>query len=157
MKFLRRREPTEEEVLTDLRNLVRQFGWAVHDVEPERGSQEVACSYTVGLTAMGHPEIVVQGLPAHAAHDYLYLAVEAVRLGGRFTHGQRTTELTGVEAPVFFIDALDTSRLTAVAQIHGTVRALQLVWPDSSGHLPWEEGYRNPREVQPLLGPVPAE
>ncbi len=153
MRFGRRR--TEAELLDDLRAVVRKFGWAVEDVDAGPDPDDVPCSYTVGLTAMGHPEVVVLGLPAAAAHDYLYLVVEGVRLGRRYTSGLRTEELTGPGAPAVFIQALDTSRLTAVEQIYGTVEALQLVWPDSSGHLPWEPGFRNPSTAQPLLGPVP--
>ncbi len=153
MRFRRRR--TEAELLDDLRALVRQFGWAVQDVDAGPDPDDVPCSYTVGLTAMGHPELVVVGLPSSAAHDYLYLAVEAVRLGRRFEAGMRTEALTGSNAPVVFVEAVDTSRLTAVGEIYGTVEALQLVWPDSSGHLPWEGDYRNPPGTQPLLGPLP--
>ena len=58
--------------------------------------------------------------------------------------------------PVVFVHAADTDRLTAVAQVYGRVDALQMVWPDSTGRLPWETGYRNGPDVQPLLGIPPS-
>ncbi len=67
--------------------------------------------------------------------------------------GQRTEELTVPGAPVVFIAVENTARLTAVQQVYGRVEAVQMVWPDSTGRLPWDEGYRNPPDTQPLLGP----
>ena len=47
---------------------------------------------------------------------------------------------------------LGGSGLTAVQGLYGDVRAVQVVWTDSRGRLPWEAGYANPRGSQPLLG-----
>lgn len=76
---------------------------------------------------------------------------------GRYEHGTITGEFTDDDAPIAFIRADDTERLTAVEQIYGRVSALQMIWPDSIGQLPWQDGYRNPSGAQPLLGPLPDE
>lgn len=36
---------------------------------------------------------------------------------------------------------LHSSRLNAVAELFGSVSAIQIEWTDSHGNLPWEEGY----------------
>jgi len=137
--------------LEELTALIARHGWAVrHVVDPE----PAACfSYTVGLTAQLHPEIVMTGLPPQVAHAFLNNAGAVVaRQHGHFAPGDRTTELT--EAGTFEVIAVtDTSGLTAVQSLYGDVRAVQLVWTDSAGNLPWDDGYRNPPGSQPLLGP----
>jgi hypothetical protein len=51
-----------------------------------------------------------------------------------------------------FIAVRDSSELTAVEQVYGSVTAVQLVWSDQQGRLPWQSGYGLPAEVQPLRG-----
>lgn len=144
----------EEQVLDDLRRVVDRFGWAVlHG--GGTGPGDPRWSYTVGLARLGHPEVVVVGLPFEAAETYLNLVGEAVRAGARFTPGVVTTALTDADSPVVFLEVADTGRLAVAEQFSGSVDALQLVWPDSTGKLPWEEGHRNPPHAQPLLGPRP--
>ncbi|WP_236831364.1 DUF4262 domain-containing protein [Blastococcus sp. KM273128] len=146
-------EQDPDQVLGDLRRVVDTFGWAVLHGGGTPG--EPRYSYTVGLAAWEHPEIVVVGLPFPAAEKYLNLVGEAVRAGARFAPGTATTALTDADSPVVFLRVEETDRLTVVEELHGTVDALQLIWPDSTGRLPWQEGHRNPPGTQPLLGPLP--
>ena len=141
-------------MLQDLRRVVDRFGWAV--LHGGGGSPSVPrWSHTVGLTGLGHPEVIVVGLPFEAGEKYLNLVGEAVRAGARFSPGAATTALTDADSPVVFLAVEDADRLTVAEQFYGSVDALQLVWPDSAGTLPWQEGHRNPPGAQPLLGPVP--
>ena len=134
----------------DLRTKTDTFGWAVRNVSDADPAQ--CLSYTVGLTAYGHPEVVMTGLPPEVGQAFLNIVGEiVVREGGQFTAGETTTELAdGPAMPV--IAVTDTSELTAVKAIYGDVPALQIVWTDSSGRLPWEAGYANPPGSQRLLG-----
>ena len=52
------------------------------------------------------------------------------------------------------ITVSDTSDLTAAETIYGDVLAIQIVWTDSGGRLPWEPGYANPPGSQRLLGSI---
>ena len=142
-------------VLADLLRLIAEHGWAVRHVGAGAGPGEAAFSYTVGLTAMGHPEVIVTGLPFDHAQTFLNNIGADVRDGKQFAPGSSTEDLTGPGAPVFFLAVADTSDLTAVEQVYGKVSAVQMVWPDSAGHLPWVTGYRNSYEAQPLLGVPP--
>ncbi|MGY1722557.1 DUF4262 domain-containing protein [Blastococcus sp. SYSU DS0533] len=146
-------EQDADQVLGGLRRVIDEFGWAVLHGGGTPG--EPRYSYTVGLAAWEHPEVIVVGLPFPAAEKYLNLVGEAVRAGARFAPGTATTALTDEDSPVVFLRVEETARLTVVEELHGTVDALQLIWPDSTGRLPWQEGHRNPPGTQPLLGPRP--
>ena len=143
-----------DRVYAELLSLIDTFGWAVRHVGAGDEPGEAPFSYTVGLTGFDHPEIVTQGLPFAAAHAFLNDIGAQVRDGRRFTAGSLVTDLTE-GGTLAFIGALDTSGLTAVEQTYGTVAALQMIWCDSQGHLPWEHGYQNAPTAQPLLGPLP--
>lgn len=136
--------------LDDLRAKIDTYGWAVRNVSD---SDPAKClSYTIGLTAHAHPEVVMTGLPPEVGTAFLNIVGEiVVREGGRFTAGEATTELAdGPAMPVLAV--LDKTDLTAVDAIYGDVPALQIVWTDSAGRLPWEPGYANPPGSQRLLG-----
>jgi len=136
--------------LDDLRTMMDTHGWAVRNVA---SSDPTEClSYTVGLTRHSHPEVVMTGLPADVGTAFLNIVGEiVVREGGEFTAGEATSELAdGPPLPV--IAVVDTSSLSAVAEHFGFVSALQIVWTDSHGNLPWDQEYANPAGSQPLLG-----
>jgi hypothetical protein len=147
---------SDDPVLVQLRALIDKHGWAVRHVGAGTEPGEAAFSYTIGLTALGHPEVIVTGLPFDHAQIFLNNIGFDVRDGKRFRPGDTTEDLTEPGKPVAFIAVEDTSGLTAVVEVYGSVIAVQMVWPDSAGHLPWVEGYPNPPEAQPLLGPAPA-
>ena len=152
-------EPADDprdRVFTDLLRIIDEHGWAVRNVLAGATPEDVGFSYTVGLTAFGHPEVIILGMPFESAQDFLNLIGGEVRRGARFEHGTVTGEFTDDDSPVVFIRAEDTVRLSAVEQVYGRVSALQMIWPDSTGRLPWQHGYRNPPEAQPLLGPLPS-
>ena len=144
-----------EQVRRDLQRVIDRFGWAVLHGGGNPGDPRH--SSTVWLTTFGHPEVIVVGLPFEAGEKYLNLVGEAVRGGARFTPGVSTTALTDASSPVFFLHVEDDARMTVAEQFHGSIEVLQLVWPDSTGKLPWEEGHRNPPSAQPLLGPAPTD
>ena len=132
-------------MLRDLRRVVDRFGWAVlHG--GGAGPVTRAGPHTVGLTGLGHPEVIVVGLPFEAGETYLNLVGEAVRAGARFSAGWRRPRPSPTPTPRWsswhVTDTVPAGRARAV--LHGSVDALQLVWPDSAGTLPWEEGHRNP-------------
>jgi hypothetical protein len=146
----------EDPLLSELRELISQYGWAVRQVLEDAHAGLAPFSYTVGLTAFDHPEIVITGMPFEPARAFLNLAGEAVRGGYRFRPGTRDGSLTD-SGDVAFVDVVETGGLHAVEQVYGEIRALQLIWPDSAGVYPWEPGFRNPPEVQPLWGPIPSD
>src|SRR4051812_19918227 len=128
--------------LGELRALIDEHGWAVRHVAGRQPAE--GFSYTVGLTGQLHPEIVMTGLPPDVAHVFLNNAGHVVvREHGHFAPGEPATGLA--DGHSFGVLAVtDTSGLTAVASLYGDVRAVQLVWTDSQGRLPWDRAYANP-------------
>jgi len=145
-----------DRVFDELLRLIVEHGWAVRHVGADAESSAAAFSYTVGLTALHHPEVVITGMPFEHAQTFLNNIAADVRDGGRFEPGLITEDLTSADAPVLFLAVEDSSGLTAVRQMYDRVQAVQMVWPDSAGRLPWQEGYKNPPEAQPLLGDLPS-
>lgn len=146
----------DDPVLAQPRALIDEHGWAVRNVGAGEEPDHAPFSYTIGLTAMGHPEVIVTGLPFEHAQIFLNNIGFDVRDGKQFRPGDTTEDLTEPGKPVAFIAVANTTDLTAVVQVYGSVTAVQMVWPDSLGRLPWVEGYPNPPEAQPLLGPAVA-
>lgn len=148
--------PAQDPVVAELFRLIAEYGWAVRHVGADRESGAAPFSYTVGLTALGHPEVVITGMPFAHAQTFLNNIGNDVRSGVRFDPGLVTEDLTGPGAPVTFLAVQDTRGLTAVEQVYEQVQAVQMVWPDSVGRLPWQEAYNNSPDAQPLLGDRPS-
>ncbi|MFL1999638.1 MULTISPECIES: DUF4262 domain-containing protein [unclassified Microbacterium] len=141
-----------ERAFADLKRMVDTYGWAVRHV---LGIASAApFSYTVGLTTRGWDELLITGLPADVADVFIRNAVDEQESRGAFQPGDRTDALTE-SGSVALIRVDDRRGLTAAERMLGDFEALQMVWPDSSGNLPWDIGYRNTPEAQPVLGPTP--
>ena len=72
----------------------------------------------------------------------------------QFRSGDRPDELTEA-GHVEFQSADHVSGMTATIDKVRAFTALQLVWPDSAGHFPWQDRCRNLSTSQPLLGAPP--
>ena len=144
-----------DEYLSQLLDLIDKYGWAVQSVMGGDQPDEAPFSYTVGLTTMGHPEFVITGMPARPAQELLNILGDEVKKGHRYRANTLTSDPTETAAPVALISVLDTSELLAALNFYGDIEALQVIWPDSSGRLPWAPGYADPPEAQPFWGIVP--
>ncbi|WP_223690957.1 DUF4262 domain-containing protein [Leifsonia poae] len=140
------------QLLAELHATIERSGWAVRTAEPDAASGRAGLGYTVGLTALGHPEVVVTGLPALSAVAVLNAVGQRVRDGADFLPGMRVADLLPVTVVV--IDAVSVDGLTAVRELYGEAEAVQLVWSDGSGRFPGEAGFAAPG-AQPLLGDLP--
>lgn len=137
------------DLLSELVTMIDEHGWAVRNVVSAEPSE--CFLYTVGLTRYDHPEAVMTGLPPDAAKAFLNIVGQMAKEGHRFEVGSETSELSyGPAFPI--IRAEDVSGLTAVQQIYGEVRAIQIIWRDSQGNFPWSSAFGNPAGTQPLLG-----
>jgi hypothetical protein len=81
-------------MLAELVELIDRYGWAVRHVGAGDQPGEAAFSYTVGLTAFDHPEMVVVGMPFEHSQGFLNLIGSLVRDGRTFVHGTTTRDLT---------------------------------------------------------------
>lgn len=142
-------------VRSGLEQLIEKYGWAVQHVEGGEWPSEPPMSYTVGLTMLGHAELVLLGLPAESSMPYLSAVVEQVRNGVSFKAGQLTRIPRRTGTPVAFIQVEDDTQLTAIPMLYDHFSCLQLVWCDSRGRFPWDQAWANAIEDQPFLGTVP--
>lgn len=126
-------------------------GWAPQGVLGNRAQPEYV--YTVGLSNLGHPELVVVGMHVDDGRVELDSLVPLV------LDGLRVSNLNELEKPcgctLRFVPvrrgAID---LNVADGVHGArVQAVQCVW-SSSGRYPGEPGYDQVRYRQPLLGPA---
>lgn len=150
-----RPEATYEDYLAHVREVVDRCGWLVQGVVDSGGRAPLAS--TVGLTEAGLPELLVTGRRLQVAASLLnavaeYTLREVEVLPGEILH-LGDVHLEAVELP-----HPDAHLLTATALYGGDqVRALQLVWADDRGRLPWERGHRGGQGGQPVLGPRTVE
>jgi len=140
-----------DQALADIKGLVARHGWAIRHVLPDTAAAQTSFSYTVGLTFRGWPELIITGLPMAVADAFIRNAVDVQVEKGAFRAGDLTDELAE-SGDVMLMAADDVSGMSATTEIVGAFSALQLVWPDSAGHFPWDAGYRNSSASQPLLG-----
>ena len=138
--------------LAYMRNVMDRCGWAVQGIE--RDGPHPPWAYTVGLTRLGRPELVVTGMSLHRATHLLNdMAAHALhadnpKLGERI-------ELAGGPVIQMVQVAEPTAHLHIAAEVFGPrIRALQVVHADDRGHWPWERGYRGVHGGQPVLGLV---
>ncbi|OZF02252.1 DUF4262 domain-containing protein [Rhodococcus sp. 15-2388-1-1a] len=145
-----------DEYIGDVRRTMEQFGWALQYVESEvdRDGIHPAFCYTVGLTDFGSPEIVLTGRGPTESSRILNALGASVASGMLELEAGIGCSAAGFE--IFTIDVPDCADILYTASdVYGTgcFSAVQAVWKDLEGALPWE-GIPSTM-VQPVLGPVP--
>lgn len=138
--------------LDHVRDIMDRCGWAVQGVERE--GPHPPWAYTVGLTRLGRPELVVTGMSLHRATHLLNdMAAHALH-----ADNPKLGELVELaDGPVIQMVAVaePTAHLLIATEMFGPrIRALQVVHADDRGQWPWESGYRGVRGGQPVLGLV---
>lgn len=142
----------------EIRTEVEARGWQVV-LFPSEG-EVPAYAHTVGLSrSHQHPELVVVGLdegdPDGVMHDLLEAAAELVAGGARFEAD--TTDdalLEGHRVAFRAIGPRQAGALLEVARevLGAPVEAVQVVWPDHRGLMPWSPACdERVRAAQPLL------
>jgi hypothetical protein len=143
-------DATEADYFEMIQGVIDSHGWFIQGVEKERWRPGFA--YTVGLTPLGHPELLVTGkdhrvgadLLNGVAHHLVCHEAPAFIAGDRqLLRGGPAIEIVDVAEP--------TVHLVIAEGMYGSdVRAVQLVYADDHGRWPWEVGFRG---NQPVLGP----
>jgi hypothetical protein len=142
-------DATIDDYMDELRHTIRGHGWAVQHVEDNKRPY----AYTIGLHERGLPELLMTGSTPTVAHSVLNSIAHMVVDDG--------TKL----APAMHIDFEDRFLMEVVEVEHPDVhlkfavnfygpeiRALQLVWADNHGRLPWDPWWAHGRRRQPVLG-----
>jgi Domain of unknown function (DUF4262) len=137
--------------LAYVRGVLEEHPWVIIGVD--RDGYRPPYSYTVGLTELNRPELVITGLSKERAANVLMAAADQVldagapAVGARVRlPGKRPGEIVRVAEPSVHLGIAD--------DLFGErVTAIQLVYADIRGRWPWDENFRNGRAGQPVLGP----
>lgn len=129
-----------EQVFDKVRGDIARVGWSAVGVFPRADEpRPVTFTYTIGLAeTYGHPELIVYGLDAKQAHEFLWSAIQLLKEGTRFEHGKRYAKvLQGYDVEFRKVDDPGGHPLNvARAYYDREVEALQLIWPDADGRFP---------------------
>ncbi|QNJ90018.1 DUF4262 domain-containing protein (plasmid) [Mycolicibacterium fluoranthenivorans] len=144
--------------IADTRAKVAEHGWTVIGVFPTPDRRGPNFAYTVGLSARGLPELAIYGLHTQIAHSLLNeVARRMVESGVALQTGDRIERVLVDDVPLVTVAMTDTTDLNMVRECYGAVAAaVQVVWPDGAGVLPWEDGSRLTDDDQPVRGRPPA-
>lgn len=125
--------------LRNVREKIMKHGWMVQGVFGDEGGPGFA--YTIGLTEAGLPELLISGNLDNQVAMQLLNAAAALHVANEFQPGDEISDIANV---VFRVVACkpDAPVQQALNYYHdpkgskGTVRTLQLVWPDDNGLYP---------------------
>ena len=137
--------------LDHIRRLITRHGWAVQYVGGDR--RHAPYAYTVGLTGAGLPELVVTGLRAERSTMMLNGAARDMTRAEPPVPGTILTLSGGEDVEVVRLPQPELHLAVALDLYGHEVQALQLVWADDRGRLPWHPVFRSNRGGQPVLGP----
>ena len=118
-----------------------QHGWIVTCVP------ELKLCYSVGLMAkFGHPEIMIHGLKFELGFGLIHDAVKLIVKGSKFH--EDGIDYMGIAAglPAQFIVVHESNHhdwLGMAVRYYSPnpIEALQLVWCDTKGKFPWQDGF----------------
>lgn len=142
--------------MIDIFEKIGRYGWTLVGVYGDEQEPGPPFVYTVGLTALGHPELSIFGLPLETGAELLNLVAARVKNGLSLKPGDRIGQVFINEGTLGVIRMTDRTELRAAACLYGDQDvAFQLVWPDPEFRMPWEPGYSMAPEAQPLYGLCP--
>jgi uncharacterized protein DUF4262 len=141
-------EATVYDYLRLLRKKILKYQWAVQYVEDERRP----FAYTIGLHGFGFAEYLVTGVTPERAWQLLNSVADYTINEVQPKPGDTMNIAGEVDLEFVAVDQPDAHLAHAVNLYGPDVRALQLVWRDDRGHLPWCSDFDGGRGSQAVLG-----
>jgi hypothetical protein len=140
-----------------IRDATLKHGAFIMCVFPTEDSPGVSFAYSIGIptTFPGTSELIVLGLNLDNAAQIINNIVQLMREGQTFEAGKSYDGiLKGL--PMFFgeveLEHYENYVGQAIVYHKKFFPLLQVVWPDTHGTFPWEEGFEEKfRDKQPLL------
>ncbi|MEG0063082.1 MAG: DUF4262 domain-containing protein [Pseudomonas sp.] len=119
-------------------------------------------TYSVGLTAIGMPELIMFAVPMHYAVQMMSELIEKHRQAGtvpmQTTRAEPLMDYSNLPGHLIIADPDRAERFTYQAKYYAedlglTPHYLQWVFPDREGNFPWDEHWDTQfNRAQPLLG-----
>jgi len=150
------RTTADEDCDRKLLDDIRDYGWHVVGISDD--DQNVSYVFSIGLFhTFKHPEVCVFGLnDIRTMGQIINTIVNLIQSGQKFEDRSRTDAvLEGYDcvfrsiSPEFFGKYFGYARWFYEGD---QFSMLQSVWPDPSGHFPWDPGYAYTPDIQPVLG-----
>lgn len=114
--------------------------------------------YTIGMTDIGAPELLMFSLPPEAVQGCINQMYQEIRMSQRPKNADRITDLWSVPMILESVDSQDAAEYTVQAEEYYRGRGVkpvykQMVWPDTNGKYPHQHGF-DPKfkAAQPYLG-----
>lgn len=133
---------------------IKIFGFSIVSVFSD--GESPGFSYTVGLTeTYRHPEIIVFGLPQTVAASLFHSIVDTILDEGVVIETDVSyTKLANLPLEFSFVgmERAEPYMLACSARYHEDFAVLQMLWPDKSGHMPYDVLFDfELKKTQPVL------
>lgn len=142
-----------------IRHNVATHGCHVMAVFPTKEHPGVPWAYSIGIptTFPGAAEVIIAGLDPDTAHVIINTVVAAMRKGKTFADRQKARGIVKKQplafrkvAERYYDDYVGQGQI--YHQSDSNWPLLQIIWPDTQGRFPWQEGFEERfRAQQPLL------
>lgn len=155
--IISKRLPPANEYERDVVANVERYGWHCTSVCPKEGASTPRFSYTVGLYhTYGQPEFIIFGLDSKIAYGLLSILAGAAADKRMYALDKPcgalidNYECAFAQVPKHRFNDYVFSALWFYAEVGFPL--YQIVWPDSEGRYPWNEGAKDdPSHPQPIL------
>lgn len=102
--------------------------------------------YSIGLTELDHPEIIICGLAPDNCHSLMWDVYRKIKAGVKFAAGEVDDTVGNLPVAFRYVPEEKAKDFCCQALFYYedqgiTPTFLQLVIPDRRGILPWEDGY----------------
>jgi hypothetical protein len=122
-----------------------------------RCDETTSFAYSIGLFGLGHPELLILGVPHGTAAGVINDLFARVRGGADLVPGELLT-FAAWPHRIVVEEVPNPGEIVFGANRHYqrpfevSVPVLQLTWDDTGGRFPWDDGYSVPLAVQPRPG-----
>lgn len=131
------------EYMTMMAEGIEEHGWMLQGVAPVVGQEGHPFTYTVGLTEMDHPEILMMGY--QSAGVILNDMGQRVKDGHVYKAGESYTDLAsftdGGDMELRLVEADAQEFGGIIRTLYPTATGLQVIIPDAQGRFPEDDGY----------------
>lgn len=137
---------------------IHKYGWSTVGVFPDEEREEPGFTYSIGFEEKYlHPDVIIVGLTSEVSHQLINTMKNMIENGVQFRTDKIYDDIANlpcafVEVSQANIDKYMCQADVYYSQIDMKFKALQLIWADTLGTLPFEEGYEERFiHAQPML------
>ena len=135
---------TADHFYEGVKNHIDKYGWSIVGV---LGEDDIpGWAYTIGLTELNHPEIVMSGLPHETMHTILNDIGISIKKKDLRLEDEMLLEGFISNGYTLKIRKIDTEKYEERVQqafryYDRAIEAFQIMWPDKEGRFPDEENF----------------